>query len=94
MEADEERVRRERDLYRRLLGLGDQEALEPFLKEALAFLVDVSGARRGYLEVVGDGGPGDDPVWSAVEGVSRRRWSRSGPRCRTGSWPRRSRPER
>jgi Nif-specific regulatory protein len=59
------RLRRERDLYRRLLGLGDQEALEPFLKEALALVVDVASARRGYLEVRSDA----DPVWYAAEGL-------------------------
>ena len=45
------RVRRERDLYRRLLDLGRQEELEPFLREALALIVEVTEARQGYLEL-------------------------------------------
>ncbi|MBW2244170.1 MAG: sigma-54-dependent Fis family transcriptional regulator [Deltaproteobacteria bacterium] len=44
-------IRQERDLYRRLLTLGDQTDLEPFLKEALELVVEVSGAALGYLEV-------------------------------------------
>jgi Nif-specific regulatory protein len=41
----------ERDLYRGLLELGEQEELAPFLEEALALVVAVTGARRGYLEL-------------------------------------------
>ena len=43
------RTRRERDLYRRLLHLGGQNELGPLLKEALALVVEVTGARQGYL---------------------------------------------
>src|SRR5262245_29064092 len=45
------RIRRERDLYRRLLDLGRQEELEPFLREALALIVEVTEAHQGYLEL-------------------------------------------
>ena len=48
---DPDRLRRERDLYRALLDLGHQEEVEPFLDKALALIVDVVGARRGYLEL-------------------------------------------
>jgi Nif-specific regulatory protein len=61
------RVRRERDLYRRLLDLGCQEELEPFLHEALALIVEATGALRGYLELHDDrGGPG----WSIAHALS------------------------
>ncbi|HXJ33107.1 MAG TPA: sigma-54-dependent Fis family transcriptional regulator [Candidatus Eisenbacteria bacterium] len=50
-EESELQVRRERDLYLRLLRLGDAQELEPFLREALALIVEVTGARLGYLQV-------------------------------------------
>jgi Nif-specific regulatory protein len=46
-----DRLRQERDLYRRLLDLGQQADLEPFLEEALALIVDVTGAAQGFLEL-------------------------------------------
>lgn len=42
---DPENVRLERDFYLRLLELGTQRELEPFLKEALALVVEIAGAR-------------------------------------------------
>jgi Nif-specific regulatory protein len=74
-EAD--RLRQERDLYRRLLDLGAQEELEPFLREALGLIVEASGARRGYLELrVQDSDEADSAWWMAhdcsseeVEGI-------------------------
>jgi Nif-specific regulatory protein len=48
---DTERLRRERDLYRQLLDLGRAEEIQPFIREALALIVGVAGARRGYLEL-------------------------------------------
>jgi len=50
------RVRRERDLYLRLLRLGEQNDLEPFLAEALALIVEVTGAAHGLLELYDDEG--------------------------------------
>ncbi len=47
------RCRRERDLYRRLLDLGAQNDLRAFLREALALVVDLTGADQGYLELHG-----------------------------------------
>ena len=47
-------VQRERDLYRKLLDLGHQTELEPFLEEALALVVVIAGAQRGYLEILDD----------------------------------------
>ena len=60
------RVRRERDLYLRLLRLGAENALEPFLSEALALIVEVTGAAHGFLEL-------HDPEDAA--GEQQRRWS-------------------
>lgn len=48
-----EKARLERDFYRRLLELGTHSDFEPFLKEALALVVEITGARQGYLEVHG-----------------------------------------
>ena len=70
---DEERdqvalARRERDLYRRLLSLGAQDELTPFLEEALALIVDVTAASQGYLELrrIDE----DEPGWSLAHGCS------------------------
>ncbi len=43
------RLRRERDLYRRLLDLGREPAIEPLLREALGLIVELTGASRGYI---------------------------------------------
>src|SRR5687767_13062419 len=43
-----DQVRRERDLYRRLLDLGAQTEIRPLLAEALGLMVEVLGARLGY----------------------------------------------
>ncbi|WP_433936443.1 sigma 54-interacting transcriptional regulator [Sorangium cellulosum] len=48
---DPVQLARERDLYRKLLDLGAQEEIEPFLAEALGLIVDMTGALRGYLEL-------------------------------------------
>ncbi|HLK09756.1 MAG TPA: sigma-54-dependent Fis family transcriptional regulator [Candidatus Binatia bacterium] len=58
------RVRRERDLYLRLLKLDEQTELNPFLDEALRVIVEVTGAAHGLLELYDD-----------VEGAEGRRWS-------------------
>ena len=58
MEPDRlEDVQRERDLYRKLLDLGHQTEVEPFLDEALKLVVEIAGAQRGYLEIRDDRGP-------------------------------------
>ena len=49
--ADVVQVRHERDFYRQLLELGTQTEFEPFLKDALALVVEIAGARQGYLEL-------------------------------------------
>jgi len=63
------RLRRERDLYRRLLGLSEQEDLERFLSEALALIVEVTGAARGLLELHDPLAEHGDRRWSMVHGL-------------------------
>jgi Nif-specific regulatory protein len=63
------RLEVEHELFRRLLDLGLQEELEPFLKKALALLVEAVRARQGYLELYEDD-PGDAPRWWIAHGFS------------------------
>jgi Nif-specific regulatory protein len=49
--AELSRIRRERDLYLRLLELGEEREIEPLLGQALALIVEVTGSRQGYLQV-------------------------------------------
>lgn len=52
MSADSsDRSHRERDFYRRLLELGTREELAPLLDEALALVVEVTGAQQAYIEL-------------------------------------------
>jgi len=44
----------ERDFYRRLLDLGGKDEIEPLLDEALALIVEVTGASTAYLELYDD----------------------------------------
>jgi Nif-specific regulatory protein len=64
------RARREAELYRRLLQLGEQNALEPFLQGALSLVVDVTGARQGYLELHDEDTLGRERSWSIAHGFS------------------------
>jgi Nif-specific regulatory protein len=68
-DADLEKTRLERDFYVRLLDLGTHTEVEPFLEEALALVVEIAGARQGYLEVYG---ASDDAErgWSISHGFS------------------------
>ncbi|MEP7123918.1 MAG: sigma 54-interacting transcriptional regulator [Byssovorax sp.] len=65
-------AQRERDLYRKLLDLGHQTEIEPFLDEALALIVELAGAQRGYLELLDDRGPSSRPAtpFSIARGCS------------------------
>src|ERR1700744_380651 len=61
-----DRLRLERDLFLRLLELGTREDLRPFLEDALRLIVEVTGARKGYLEVRPEGRAGGHaPFWIA-----------------------------
>lgn len=64
-----ERLRLERDFYLRLLELGGRNDLEPFLEEALALVVEIAGARHGYLELHGNADDAEDG-WSIAHGFS------------------------
>ncbi len=70
MSGDFERIRRARDLYRRLLQLGKGDELEPFLEQALALVVEVTGAQRGYLEIRDPNRDDDESAWSMSFGCS------------------------
>ncbi len=65
---------RERDFYRRLLELGNQEELVPLLDEALALIVEVTGAKQAYLELRAPDFSEEDTdtsaVWWCGHGVS------------------------
>lgn len=63
------RLRRERDLCLRLLSLGRREDLDPFLEEALALIIDVTGAAQGFLELR-ESGAEEEGAWSMARGCS------------------------
>src|SRR3954452_12793964 len=50
----EDSLASERDFYRRLLDLGGKDEIEPLLDEALALIVEVTGASTAYLELYDD----------------------------------------
>src|SRR2546428_535273 len=63
------RVQRGRALYRRLLDLGRHDQPEPFLREALGLIVEVTGAGQGYLELHDDDHTGT-ARWSLAHGFT------------------------
>jgi Nif-specific regulatory protein len=65
--GDPGRVALERDLYLRLLELGEVEDLPPFLEGALATIVELVQAQRGYLEIRASG---SRPAFSIAHGLS------------------------
>lgn len=65
-----DQIRRERDLYRRLLALGAQTEIRPLLAEALGLMVEVLGARLGYLELLDDQGAERRSRWSMAHGLT------------------------
>src|SRR5215472_8845837 len=71
--ADAAESRRERDLYLRLLELGQETNVTPFLKEALALLVEVTNAQEAYLELEEDGDRSDGPRWWTARGLTNER---------------------
>jgi Nif-specific regulatory protein len=68
--SEVERIGRERDLYRRLLGLGDADEIEPFLRRAVELAVDLSGAEQCYLELRDPAGADYEPAWTFSAGCS------------------------
>ncbi|MFO0548223.1 MAG: sigma-54-dependent Fis family transcriptional regulator [Polyangiaceae bacterium] len=62
------RVERERDLFLRLLELGEADDVRPYVTQALELLVVAIGAKRGYIEV--DAGAGLPPLAAAAHGLT------------------------
>src|SRR4051794_40428109 len=67
-----EAVRSERDLYRRLLDLDAHGDLPGLLRDALGLIVEVTGARLGYLELHDPEArsPEKEPRWSIAHDLS------------------------
>jgi Nif-specific regulatory protein len=63
------RLANERDLMRQLLELGGHDDVELFLQKALALLIDVVGARRGYIELRDPTDREGQPGFSLVHGM-------------------------
>jgi Nif-specific regulatory protein len=63
------RLRREHGLFSRLLTLGRQQEPEPFMREALALIVEVTEAQQGYIELHDDQHR-DTPSWSLAHGFT------------------------
>ena len=70
-ERPEDQLASERDFYRRLLDLGGQEEIEPLLDQALALIVEVTGASTAYLELYDDDAAATPRFWKA-HGISER----------------------
>lgn len=64
------RIKREHALALRLLELGQQRELEPFLRESLALVVEAADARQGYLELQDDTDVAGAPRWWIAHGFS------------------------
>ena len=64
-----EAVKRERDLYLRLLGLNTLGSIEPFLEDALGLLCEALGVERGYIELYSAESRDCDPPWSLAMGI-------------------------
>ena len=65
---DPSSLRRERDLYLRLLELSRATLIAPFLERTLALLVEVTGAEHGYIELRDSIDPA--ACWSAAHQLS------------------------
>jgi Nif-specific regulatory protein len=63
-------VLRERNLYRKLLDLGAQDELEPFLTDALSLIVGLSGALRGYIEIQDERAAESEPRFWIARGLT------------------------
>jgi Nif-specific regulatory protein len=67
---DSDRLRRERDLYLRLLQLAEKPDLDALVEEALGLIVEVTGALHGYLELRREADGGEERRWSMARGLS------------------------
>lgn len=61
---DLDRLRRERDLYKRLLDMGKKNEIQPLIEDSLRLIVDITRAEQGYLELLD--ADGTKPVHWAV----------------------------
>jgi Nif-specific regulatory protein len=79
MELTLEKAIRQRDLYRQLLEVGLDDDLDQFLERALTLFIEVTGARRGYIELRDPKSPTDEPTYSLERGLAEDnlRFSRS-----------------
>ncbi|TNF36180.1 MAG: sigma-54-dependent Fis family transcriptional regulator [Deltaproteobacteria bacterium] len=62
-------IERERDLLLSILELSRHDAVASFLDEALALIVEVSGARIGYIELRAGRSRDGEPEWSRAHGA-------------------------
>jgi len=67
-DRDADLLTAERDLYLRLLDLGDHDDIAAFLDDALALVVEAVGAQRAYLAL--DPASPEAPVYSAARGYA------------------------
>ena len=72
----DEVIANERDFFRRLLDLGGQSELEPLLDEALALIIEVTGATTAYLELYDDDAVSKHDVEGANGNASKPRYWR------------------
>ncbi len=70
-EDDDATLDREGRYYRSLLDLGMCEEPGPLLEQALQLLVDLTGAREGFIEIADENAPGEG--WSAARGMDEAR---------------------
>lgn len=63
-------IESERDLYLRILNLGLQDELEPFLREALELVTRSVGAHQGYIEIRDPNEGGGGPCWWAAQDLA------------------------
>ena len=80
---DVTRLRQERDLYWRLLNLGNEETLDAFLQEALNLVSELAGAKQGYIELRGQDAL-DGQRWRISHGLSDAELSNVQNRISTG----------
>lgn len=81
--ADARRLQQERDLYWRLLNLGNEETLDAFLQESLKLVTELSGAKQGYIELRGQESL-DGHRWQVSHGLSDAELSNIENRISTG----------
>jgi Nif-specific regulatory protein len=64
------RLRRERDLFARLLELTRCRDVIPLLRDGLMLIAETVGARQGYLELLGETHEASEPRWWIAHGFT------------------------